>query len=585
MRALYCRLLLCLVMCPLLLLTASAQEEAWIKGYGGSGFEYGRFVEPTADGGFAVGGTRSKTPTSQIDDFWVARFDSTGELLWERTYGHANVGHTIFTFNSTRDGGFMIGGFTGQQFSGTESALMYRIDGLGNVVWEHEVDYGDSDHWHLLLERPDGGYYFGGHTDSKNDASGDAWLVRLDADRNVIWEKFYDRGTPEHAHAGIVTRDGGAFLLGHTQVGNLEKFWAVKVDSNGTVQWNRVLTSGPSVHDSPYDVFETQDGKYAMVGGSGTNSTGQAWLIVVDSTGRTVIDENFGNPAGSSFAWSGRQARDGGFILVGHTNYRTEGLLDMYVVKTDAEGNVVWEQNYGGTNLDYGFDIVEVSDGFIAVGLTRSPEIVRGGGDDLLMVKIMQAAVLPQAVRLKSPASATTGVERNPTLSWHEVAGAQRYHLEVAVDAGFTVLSFSDTSITDLSAAVGQLAPSTRYWWRARANNDAGWGPFSAAWTFTTAAPISSADAERDRVDALHVVPNPATSHARVDFTLARTGDVEVSIVNAHGEVVGQVLAESREAGTYRVNVDLHDLAAGVYAMRLTNDDTIVALRRFVTVR
>jgi len=168
---------------------AHAQTQEWTRGVGGPGRECGRFVEPTADGGFAVAGTRTPRAGASFEEFWVARFDSTGQLMWEKTYGHTGVTHTIFTFSATRDGGFMIGGFTGQQFSGTESALMYRIDSLGNIEWEYDVNYNDSDHWHLLIERRTGGYYFGGHTDSKDDPSGDMWLVRLDEDRNVLWEK------------------------------------------------------------------------------------------------------------------------------------------------------------------------------------------------------------------------------------------------------------------------------------------------------------------------------------------------------------------------------------------------------------
>jgi hypothetical protein len=568
--------------------TLTAQTQEWIRGFGGPGSEYGRFVEPTSDGGFAVAGTKSMIAGATSEQFWIARFDSNGTFMWQKTYGTLGVLHTIFTFSSTSDGGFMVGGFTGQQFSGSESALMFRVDSAGEYLWKFDVNYSSSDHWHLLIERAAGGYYFGGHTDSKDDPYGDMWLVRLDSARNVVWEKTYDRGTPEHAHAGIETRDGHVVMLGHTSEGGLEKWWLVKVDSNGAVRWQKVLSSGPTGHDSPYDIFETNDGNYALIGGTGgtpTPNASRGWLLVVDTSGAIVVDKHFGNAAAESFTWGGRQARDGGFILAGHTNYRTKGAYDMYVVKTDSAGTVEWEQAYGGTGLDYGFDIVETNDGYIGVGLTRSGGIAVGGEDDLMLVKITEDVELPAAVQLVSPANGTIDVAPAPELRWTPLTGATRYHLQIAADAAFTVLQYEDTTLTAASTTASTITESGRYFWRVRASNEEGWGPFSTGWSFEVGEVSSvGADAVVMR-NAIVATPNPARDVTTLSIELDRTGVVEIALYDVRGAFVRSITTESFPAGRRTLSLDTRELAGGVYMVRVARGGSVIATTRLNIVR
>jgi hypothetical protein len=566
--------------------SADAQTQEWIRGVGGPGSDYGRFVEPTSDGGFAVAGTRTATASSITEQFWVARFSANGTLLWQKTYGRTDVTHTIFTFSSTRDGGFMIGGFTGQQFSGAESAIMFRIDSVGKELWKYDINYSSSDHWHLLIERREGGYYFGGHTDSKGDERGDVWLQRLDDERNVLWEKTYDRGTGEHAHAGIETRDGGVLMLGHTEESNYEKYWLVKVDSNGTKQWDKVLSSGPAAHDSPYDLFETREGTYALIGGtsgSPTPDASQGWLLIVDSLGNTVTDKHFGNPEGSSFSWGGRQTSDGGFIVAGHTNYRTHGNFDMYIVKTDSAGDVEWESAYGGVNYEYGFDVVEADGGYIGVGVTASSSIVTGGSDDLLLVKINEDLALPAAVVPVSPANhASTPLTVD--LIWTPIEVATRYHVQLATDAAFSSLVIDDSTRTTTSATTGVLLPTEKYWWRVRAASEDGWGPYSPAWDFQPVVLTSAPDDGLAVGAALTVTPNPATDGAMIAIDLAGAGVIRLALVDARGAVVATLVDGSLPQGRHALPLETDGLAAGTYSLRLSRDGAILASSRMTIV-
>lgn len=664
--------------------TVPSWAQIWERAYGGSGSEIGKFIEPTRDGGFFIAGTQSEFSNGP-ERFWVARFDADGNMLWDTTYGNPGMTHTLFAFSRTSDGGFLAGGFTGVQGSGSESALMYRADSNGRVMFENDVNYNDSDHWHLLLERVEGGYYMGGHTDSKGDARGDMWLQKLDETRQVIWEKVYNRNTGEHAHSGVITSDGGVILLGHTEAGGREKFWAVKVDSAGTIQWQKVFSSAAANHDSPYKVFETAEGNFAFIGGSGdpNSGLGTMWLLVVNPAGTIVIDKHYGAASGSTFSWSGRQTSDGGFILAGHTNYRTRGQLDMIVVKTDASGNQEWEEKYGGTGYDYGFDVIEVIDGYVVAGYTGSGSLMVGGGGDVYVVKIEKRVIVaPDAVTLRTPVNSAANQAVKTRLTWSAAVDATRYEVQVATDSSFSSIAYRDTTeattadtaaglmtgsryfwrvrgintagagpwsvvwsfttAVPLPAAVILLSPETganvplagidlvwqggqsdvdrywldvgpnssfttkssdtgltstswstigleagrTYWWRVRAHNSAGWGPFSGARSFTVVA-TTSATEERATIGAhFAVAPNPATDAIEVRFNLESSGEATLTLRDQVGNRVASFAGGYRGRGEHLLSLDVSTLASGVYLVLLeAGDGRHLGIQRISIVR
>src|SRR5207248_6959552 len=115
-----------------------------------------------------------------------------------------------------------------------ESALLLKIDSVGRLVKQYDVNYNRADHAHWFAHRKQGGYFWGGHTDSEGDATGEMIIQKLDPDMNKIWDSTYAL-TPnsyEHGHCGALTSDGGCVLAGHTEANGQEHTWAVRVDSN-----------------------------------------------------------------------------------------------------------------------------------------------------------------------------------------------------------------------------------------------------------------------------------------------------------------------------------------------------------------
>ena len=365
----------------LLLSAQGLYSQEWIRSVGTSLDEMGYDIDATADGGFIVGG-RSGGPLGY--NYWVARFDSDGTKLWDSSYGHAGKINLIWSIEPASNGTFLLAGYS----EGIrDQALMYAIDSVGRTLWSKELDYEQDDHAHFLAEIP-GGYYMGGHTDSRGDFSGDMWLVRMDTARNVLWEKTYSLGS-DHVHAGRPTLDGGCILAGHTSGGAGEQFYVVKANDTGGVEWQHDFSSGPQSYDSPYSVVLMRDGGYAVTGmtvdlGAGTDSL---WLIVLNHDGDVVIDRHYGATI-STTGWSGIQTSDGGFLLSGSASMGEGKMEEMFVCKTDPAGAVEWQRTIGAEGNEVAYSGLETKDGYLIVGYTESPSLMQASGGDMLIVKL-----------------------------------------------------------------------------------------------------------------------------------------------------------------------------------------------------
>lgn len=447
------KLLLAGAMLCTLAMAATAQTRDSVWAVGSSQNEYAYALQPASDGGFIVVGTKGGSTEASVD-YWAARFDAKGKKKWEKTYGRPGVSETIWGLEPSLDGGWLLAGFSGRQFSGNEHALIYKIDDDGNIVWEKDIDYARSDHAHIVLDRPEGGYYMTGHTDSKGDESGDVWMIKMDAERNVVWEKVFSLNYAEHSHAARLTADGGCVLLCHTVVGGLEKYWVFKVDSNGVQQWSKTPTSGTTLHDSPYYIVNTREGGFALFGGSGNNQGGTGWMLVLDSAGNTIVDKHYGGVNDDTFIWSGRQTSDGGFVMFGLTSGQTNGAYDAYVAKTDVEGNVQWEQRLGAEGNDYGYCGYETPDGFVVAGATFSNSLLVGGGQDMLLGKIFRDGGPISSVEEDALATEGLSVFPNPTSA--EITIRLRepnsLHGELLDAVGRTVAELTDDLAGDGSA-------------------------------------------------------------------------------------------------------------------------------------
>ncbi len=270
---------------------------------------------------------------------------------WQKTYG--GVGFDMaWSLIQTADGGYAFAGESQVNASGVNYAWLVTTDAFGNEQWNKTYGGTFRCTFRSVIQTVDGGYAIAGMF------ANDFWLVKTDASGNEQWSRTYDpksseiqdmSGSQDYAWGLVQTVDGGYALTGMTQAptgGGSDDVWLVKTDTNGNALWNK--TYGGADVDYAYDVVQTVDGGYAI--GGGTEILGRQidfWLIKTDSNGDALWNKTFGR-ADTDWLYSMIQTTDGGYALAGGYAYDVAEYAG-WLVKTDANGNEQWNKTDGTT--------------------------------------------------------------------------------------------------------------------------------------------------------------------------------------------------------------------------------------------
>ncbi len=369
----------------LALFTQYAYAVTFAKTYVGVGWNWAPFIQQTSDGGYIVACGTDSLGVGFSDAFLV-KTDANGNIIWAKTYGGTGYDWAS-SVQQTSDGGYIVAGGTRSFGAGGSDIFLIKTDANGNVSWAKTYGGTDWDVAYSVQQTSDGGYIVAGVTWSFGAGGSDIFLIKTDADGNIIWAKTYGGISDDYAYSVQQTSDGGYIVAGATWsfgAGYFDAF-LIKTDANGNVSWAK--TYGGTDWDVAYSVQQTSDGGYIVAGWTGSFSAGisDAFLIKTDANGNVSWAKTYGG-TNSDYASSVQQTSDGGYIVAGWTESFGAG-GDIFLFKTDANGNVQWAKIYGGTfwDIDYiASSVQQTSDGgyIVAGGI-----LFFGEGIDILLIK------------------------------------------------------------------------------------------------------------------------------------------------------------------------------------------------------
>jgi len=333
---------------------------------------------------------------------------------WERAFGGSGP-DTISDIRALADGDFLLAGWSASITDGLKTASLYggadfwliRIDRHGNSKWDQAFG-GTGDDVLASLELSEGdGFILGGF--STSDANGskkspnrggaDFWVVRVSSDGEQLWDQSFGGTEGDILRDLRQTRDGGFVLVGESYSqanGNKTSpnrgggdFWMVRIDAEGNKLWDR--TFGGTANEFLWSVLETSDGGFLLGGwSSSSNNYGTRtsallggndfWIVRTDSNGNQLWDRSFGG-TGDDYILTLCQTPDGGFaagggstsVNNGNKSSPNFGGIDYWIVRMDGAGTKLWDRSFGGTGNDELFALKPAADGgFVLAGRSDS---------------------------------------------------------------------------------------------------------------------------------------------------------------------------------------------------------------------
>ena len=360
---------------------ASSPAMLWDVTAGGDEMDRAYDLVATAGGGYVLAGQVHSAGAGH-GDAWLLKYDENGALVWEQTYGGAesdSAGGAV----ALPDGGFAFAGGNSSYSAGLSDLWLVRTDAEGDMLWDKTFGTLQVETARALAHVPGTGFLIAAITHPDEESMQQLWLVKTDELGEMIWENIAGSGDGDEAFDILPLIDGGFVIAGRKMTAlNGWDLLAARYDAAGEQLW--AVTAGGEMEDDGRAIVALPDG-FAVYGSTESKDPGMwdALLVRLDSDGNLLWDVTFGGYNGD--IGRGLMALpDGGLLLAGQTY--TYGNGDAWLIRTDGEGNKVWEVSFGGPGKDVFYKILATPDGnFVAGGFSAS---YGNGSDDAYLVKI-----------------------------------------------------------------------------------------------------------------------------------------------------------------------------------------------------
>jgi hypothetical protein len=349
-------------------------------------------IRQTTDGGYVLAGGASSSGKVSIDSsnnniYRVVKLDANENVTWQKTFGE-NYYESVSGVQQTMDSGYIVSGQTG--VVGNNNYYIMKLDATGTMAWQKILVGNHNDIAHSIQLTKNGGYIIAGQTGTAGNYN--YWIMKLDDEGDMIWRNTFGGSGDDIANSIQQTKDGGYIVAGSTSSNDGDvkgnhggtDYWIVKLDENGNMTWQK--TYGGSSEEVAKSIQKTKDGNFIVAGytysndGDVNSNHGGAdyWVVKLDTSGNIIWQKTFGG-TGDDIANNIQLTNDGKYIVAGSTSSNdgdvtnNHGDSDYWVVKLGPKGNMAWQKTLGGSSEDVAGSIQQAGDSsYVIAGHTYS---------------------------------------------------------------------------------------------------------------------------------------------------------------------------------------------------------------------
>jgi Tol biopolymer transport system component len=514
------------------------------KYFGNPGIEEGHSIQQTSDGGYIIAGFTSAFDKLGHTDVYLVKTDDAGTTIWSRNI-NAYGSDSARAIRQTADGGYILTGFKGAAY-GLQDVYLVKVDTSGNVTWSQSFNAGNYDSGTDVQCTADNGYIV---------VTSPLYLLKTNDTGNLTWSRDLIVEDYDSGYSVQQTADGGYILTGSSISYSGDKYvdlLLIKTDASGNVTWRKTF-GGTGFEEGRY-VQQTSDGGYLVVGTTTSYGAGgyDVYLLKTDAEGKLLWSKTLGSTY-DEHAMSARQTDDGGYIITGYIDYSTGRY--MFLLKTDDSGNRVFGNWYSTVNA--GSSVQQTFDGgYVLTGGRYLMKVTAEEGT--LQVRTNAADnVTMLSARLNGRLSALgSAASANVSFEWGDVSGFY------ASETPAQILN----STGRFSADIPGLSSNTTYFFRAKARGEVTrYGLEKRLWTglLTTISGEIAFDSAQEGNSDIYILKADGSGQNRLTFD---NGSNAYPSWSPDGK---QIVFSSSRSGT--LNIYTLDLAGGALN-RLTVD-------------
>ena len=357
----------------------------WEHSTGGNTKSIAKSVALLSNGYVMAGETKSNDAGKEI---FVVAVDKTGKELWKNNFGSVGDDSAMCIVSSNNNTRFYIAGVMTEKESSNKFISVLCIDKTGKQLWQKKYSGSDKEEANAILPLSDGGLFVVGATKNKGDNDKDVLLLKLNDKGMKDWHMTYgNRHFDDVAFSITETYDDNYLIVGYSidNVTKKENIYAVKVDKYGTIKWEK--NYGGNDSDVAFSVCKTTDRNYLICGYTKSQGFGEEdmYLIKIDDNGKVIWEKTFGGNQ-SDAAYCVSNIDENQYIFGGFSKTTGNGKPDAYLIKINNNGEVIWERTIGKKPIDVIYSLlVENKNNIICSGLTTNSE---NNSENMWMVKI-----------------------------------------------------------------------------------------------------------------------------------------------------------------------------------------------------
>lgn len=285
----------------------------------------------------------------------ILKISKTGNEIWGGYFNAGIMSNAKSIIQTSNDDLFVCGEI--YRNNTKKDILLIKMNSSGDTIWTKTFGGNEPDYGNNIITTSDENLLLAGKTESFGAGSfGDIYLLKINYDGDTLWTKSYLDQDQEVPFSLIETIEGGYLVTGTNEDdSNYRGLYLLKVNSNGEKQWDK--TVGAGLWKWGFSTIELSNGDLLTCGQHASGGYSQVLVLKTDNQGNTIWEKEYGEENLSEKGNSIKENLDGTYTITGSSYDVNTMQDDIIVIELDQDGNQLWFKKFGSTNSDFGVNL------------------------------------------------------------------------------------------------------------------------------------------------------------------------------------------------------------------------------------